>query len=228
MRRNYVRSISERGGKGMRIDETYDSNSESLLKIAKEPGEIGRSSLNKKRDSTDGRSIEPSKSKKPPVLVEEKRSVLVNSGRDVGGQPIAGKQKTSLNVVEINRESVFSFDEAKAILPVIFRLTKSAADLVKDLLRELDGLDATSRVAQELEAKASQLIEEWQEKVRKLGGVPKGIWIVDFDAGNGYFCWKYPEPTLLYWHRYQDGFGRRVELSRSHLSDISRVQIETP
>jgi hypothetical protein len=35
---------------------------------------------------------------------------------------------------------------------------------------------------------------------------------VDFDAGDGYFCWKYPEAEALHWHEYKSGFPGRISL----------------
>ena len=40
----------------------------------------------------------------------------------------------------------------------------------------------------------------------------KGLWLVDFDSGAGYYCWKYPEPSLDYFHGYEEGFAGRLPL----------------
>ena len=40
----------------------------------------------------------------------------------------------------------------------------------------------------------------------------KGMWLADFDAGNGYYCWKFPENEIRFWHGYKDGFSGRVEI----------------
>ena len=44
----------------------------------------------------------------------------------------------------------------------------------------------------------------------------KGLWLVDFDSGDGYWCWAYPEDDLGYWHSYEGGFGARVPLEEAH------------
>src|SRR5438045_3726832 len=41
----------------------------------------------------------------------------------------------------------------------------------------------------------------------------KGLWLVDFDSGAGYYCWHYPEPALEYFHGYDEGFPGRVKLN---------------
>ena len=56
------------------------------------------------------------------------------------------------------------------------------------------------------------MIHEWHGKVRRLGGIRKGLWLVDFDAGFGYYCWKFPEAELSYWHTYNEGFDNRKKI----------------
>ncbi len=115
-------------------------------------------------------------------------------------------------IVGINRRSVFSFAEASAVLPVIQRLTKQYSERVQSMIKEIESLLPESTRAAGLEAQADRLIQDWQAKVQKLGGLPKGMWIVDFDSGDGYFCWKFPEKSIQHWHHYRDGFTKRVLL----------------
>jgi hypothetical protein len=42
----------------------------------------------------------------------------------------------------------------------------------------------------------------------------KGLWLVDFDSGDGYWCWAYPEADLGHWHSYEGGFGARVPVDQ--------------
>ena len=114
-------------------------------------------------------------------------------------------------VIEINRRHIFSLEEARSVLPVILRITKTYSAQVDVLIERLEGLSGSSEEATNtLEAEVNALIQEWQNKVQKLGALPKGLWIADFDAGDGYFCWKFPERTIQFWHRYSDGFSKRL------------------
>jgi hypothetical protein len=58
-------------------------------------------------------------------------------------------------------------------------------------------------------------VELWQSKVEKLGGDPKGLWLVDFDCGIGYFCWKFPEEKLNHFHGYTEGFKSRLPVDEN-------------
>ena len=35
---------------------------------------------------------------------------------------------------------------------------------------------------------------------------------VDFDSGAGYWCWRWPEESLDYFHDYETGFAGRVRI----------------
>lgn len=117
-------------------------------------------------------------------------------------------------IIEINRQSVFSLEEAQELLHVIYRITKQSCEKVEGLIARLDTLPpGQDQLASSLETQVNQLIAEWQAKVTKLGAMPKGLWIADFDSGDGYYCWKYPERKIEFWHKYTDGFSKRLRVA---------------
>lgn len=117
-------------------------------------------------------------------------------------------------IIEINRRSVFSLEEAQELLHVIFRITKMYAEKVEALIGRLDTLPTGNEgLATSLETQVNSLIQEWQTKIQKLGALPKGLWIADFDSGDGYYCWKYPERKIEFWHKYTDGFTKRLRVA---------------
>ena len=117
-------------------------------------------------------------------------------------------------IIEINRRSVFSLEEAQELLHVIIRITKSYSQKVQSLIARLDTLPpGQDHLASSLETQVNGLIQDWQNKVQKLGALPKGLWIADFDSGDGYYCWKYPESKIEFWHKYTDGFTKRLRVT---------------
>lgn len=117
-------------------------------------------------------------------------------------------------VVTINRRGVFTLEEAQVILPVVRRITQEFSQKTELLISRLESISPSQmETINELETQVNDFIKGWHEKIKKLGAVPKGLWLVDFDAGDGYFCWKYPEPNIAFWHSYEDGFTKRVPLS---------------
>lgn len=115
------------------------------------------------------------------------------------------------NVVEINRKRIFSLEEARSLLPLVYRMTDDSSREVKQLLNRIEALaDKTHPTALRIEAEINAIIDRWQVKMEKLGADPKGLWMADFDNGEGYYCWKFPENEINHWHGYQDGFSGRI------------------
>jgi hypothetical protein len=114
-------------------------------------------------------------------------------------------------LISIQRQGLFSLKEARRILPVVRRITLDISEQVDALIAQLETTpDAQKTVIAGLEDEINKLIHHWNEKIKKLGANPKGLWLVDFAFSDGYYCWKYPETDLQFWHGLEDGYsGRR-------------------
>ena len=95
----------------------------------------------------------------------------------------------------------FTYEEAIALLPEAQRLTAEAVARVEQI-----SADAPP-------AEYQTIINAWADGIMRLGIQVKGLWLIDFDNGSGYYCWQYPEPSLQYFHGYEEGFGGRVKLN---------------
>ncbi len=94
----------------------------------------------------------------------------------------------------------FTLDQARALLPRVQERTAEAVTRFGQLAGDQD------------EARES-VVRDWAEEMLSLGIEVKGIWLVDFDSGAGYYCWKYPEPSLNHFHGYEEGFAGRLPLT---------------
>lgn len=116
----------------------------------------------------------------------------------------------SAQIIELKPRRVFDLSDINELLPIVHRITKQYQERVNKLIQKLEHIAGQEKMVADTEAEINDHIQEWQVKVEKLGAVTKGLWIADFDSGDGYFCWKFPEEQILYWHGYRDGFsGRR-------------------
>ena len=79
-------------------------------------------------------------------------------------------------------KKIFSYEDASALLPEVQRLTEVAVNAAGDLA---DDTVATEDV--------QRIVQDWAQEVMSLGIEVKGLWLVDFDNGSGYYCWKWPE-----------------------------------
>ena len=98
---------------------------------------------------------------------------------------------------------MFSYEEASVLLPEVRQVTEEA-------YRRVERLAASSgRAAQ---AEADDVVQAWAQGLLARGLEIKGLWLVDFDNGSGYYCWRYPEPRLEFYHSYEEGFGGRMRI----------------
>ena len=103
---------------------------------------------------------------------------------------------------------VFSYDEAAAMLPEVRRLTEEAHRTVEEL-----GNDAASaRGRADLQKRLEDIVNGWARALVGMGLEVKGLWLVDFDNGSGYYCWRYPEDGLHFYHSYDEGFNGRMRI----------------
>ena len=99
---------------------------------------------------------------------------------------------------------MFSYDGAAALLPEVRRLTEEAVALVDQARAAGEG--------PEIEERVHAIVADWAEAMIDRGLEVKGLWLVDFDNGSGYYCWRYPEMRLEYYHPYDGGFGSRMRI----------------
>ena len=98
-------------------------------------------------------------------------------------------------------KKIYTLEEARALLPKVKELT---ADAVARYARLGQG--------DETEEEQQKIVRQWAGTIASLGVEIKGLWLVDFDSGAGYYCWKYPETSLDHFHGYEEGFTGRLPL----------------
>ncbi len=106
----------------------------------------------------------------------------------------------------------FTLVEAQQLLPSIRGLTEEAVAETEQLSNDLRRLAATDPARAATVEALEAVVAAWTEQVRGLGLDVKGLWLVDFDNGEGYYCWKYPETAVLHFHGYDEGFAGRMKI----------------
>ena len=115
-------------------------------------------------------------------------------------------------VFELKRDKHFTLREARSLLPVVKRITQEAVDQVETLKEKIEAVDPEPAHRPYYEQELSKIVERWSQKSLKLGCEPKGLWLVDFDNGEGYYCWHYPEEDVEFFHAYEGGFSGRTPI----------------
>jgi hypothetical protein len=113
---------------------------------------------------------------------------------------------------------IFSLTEAHELLPTIRALTADAVRNAEQLTAELDAVETRPETAaqdderERLSAQLNGIVADWAGRISQLGLEAKGPWLVDFDTGSGYYCWRYPEDAVSHFHGYEDGFAGRMKI----------------
>jgi hypothetical protein len=107
---------------------------------------------------------------------------------------------------------IFSLQQARELLPDIKHLTADAVRRAETLASQLQGLADDDPDHLQLTSAPRDVVNTWADEVRALGLEAKGLWLVDFDNGEGYYCWCYPEEGITHYHGYEEGFSGRIQI----------------
>jgi hypothetical protein len=107
---------------------------------------------------------------------------------------------------------IFSLQQARELLPDIKHLTADAVRRAETLASQLQGLADDDPDHLQLTSALRDVVNTWADEVRALGLEAKGLWLVDFDNGEGYYCWCYPEEGITHYHGYEEGFSGRIQI----------------
>ena len=108
---------------------------------------------------------------------------------------------------------MFTLQEARALLPQVKEVTQHYFDVVEEMREQLENLEEP-RDAKRLEGRMNDEVGNCVKPVHNLGVEVKGLWVADFDSGDGYYyCWKLGEDDIEHFHRYETGFAGRRPIS---------------
>jgi len=107
---------------------------------------------------------------------------------------------------------VFTLAEAEELFPLVRAITESAWYELEPVRHRLENMVPVNPRIHEVEREYEAVVKRWMAKMNRLGLTVKGLWLVDFDTGDGYLCWKFPELRIGYYHAYHEGFTHRRPL----------------
>jgi hypothetical protein len=106
----------------------------------------------------------------------------------------------------------FSLGDATRLLPSVKLVTAEAAREAETLASQLRRHSESDPRYQAISEQLSDVVNRWASRIQDLQLEPKGLWLVDFDNGEGYYCWQYPEDAITHFHGYDDGFAGRMKI----------------
>ena len=116
------------------------------------------------------------------------------------------------NLFYLNKPKRYTLAEAKSILPMVQEITNEALEKYDPIIDELNDPSASLDTQADLADQLQSVVDEWSEKLLHLGVHPKGLWLVDFDFGEGFYCWKLGETDIDHFHGYEGNFNSRTRI----------------
>ena len=108
---------------------------------------------------------------------------------------------------------IFTYDEALNTFPLVRDLTSAAVRQIEALASNLASREELDSRREDLEEAQDRIVRAWTREVTAIGCEVKGVWLVDWDSGDGYYCWRFPEKTISFFHTYDEGFAGRIPLN---------------
>ena len=144
------------------------------------------------------------------------RVPAARSSPAAGGSFLPTAQRGHYNArVETSRphRRTFSLHDAQQLLPEVKRLTAAAVNRAERVASQLEQLEEADPAREQLAGELNDIVNAWADSIRALDADVKGLWLVDFDTGDGYYCWMHPEPSVTHYHSYDDGFAGRMKIT---------------
>lgn len=108
---------------------------------------------------------------------------------------------------------IFSYDEALETFPLVRDLTAAAVRQIEALANKVGSRDELDTRRDQLEEARERIVRAWAREITSIGCEVKGVWLVDWDSGDGYYCWQFPEQAIAFFHTYDEGFTGRIPIN---------------
>ena len=106
----------------------------------------------------------------------------------------------------------WTLEAASQLLPDVRSRTERAVRASEALFERRQELEEGTSAWEEVELEVQGVVNRWVREMEALGLEVKGLWLVDFDSGAGYYCWRWPEERLGFFHGYDEGFAGRIQI----------------
>lgn len=101
------------------------------------------------------------------------------------------------SIYPLNQSKTFTYEEAMELIPLLIHISSKTKREVNVLNSQLSFVKNNSDKAISIQEKINQELQNWSEKVRRLGTIPVSLCKVRIPGVDAQYLWEYPEKKLL-------------------------------
>lgn len=109
---------------------------------------------------------------------------------------------------------LFNRPEARELLPLVRSITETYQLQLAPIQQRLNMMLSNDPRRSAIETEFEHVVSHWKAKIEQLGPKVYGLWVVEFDVGEGYLSWRYPEVGLNFFRAHGASIADRVRLSQ--------------
>ena len=121
---------------------------------------------------------------------------------------------------------VLSYSEVQVLLPRLIEQTEKTIRLMGKGKKVIDNILLPENEQESIESDMVELFSLWVSWVRLHGGIVRAPWLVDFDNGQGYWCWQSCETEVQFEHSYDDNYQDRKTISSDRKDMLSNKKTD--
>lgn len=101
------------------------------------------------------------------------------------------------NIYPLNQSKTFSHEEALELVPLLMHISSKTKRELNVLNSQLSFFKTNSDKAQGIQEKINTVLQNWSDKVRRLGAIPVSLCKVRIPGEDSHYLWEYPENRLF-------------------------------
>lgn len=105
---------------------------------------------------------------------------------------------------------LYTLSEATKLLPLVKKITGAQREALEPWQTKLDRMLSNDPRRPVIEREYERLVSAWRGKIGRVGARAAGLWVVEFDVGDGVLSWRYPELQIAHFVAESDTIRRRL------------------
>ncbi len=100
-------------------------------------------------------------------------------------------------IYPFNQSKTFSHEEALELIPLLQHISSKTKRELNVLNSQLSFFKSNTEKAQAIQEKINASLQNWSDKIRRLGAIPVSLCKVRIPGEEGHYLWEYPENKLF-------------------------------